>query len=80
MLLTYFNVQANSSELFPDCLNVLPFALVLHHEGGDQIYEMRGLFVVVGLTLCQGIEFTFISIAHCCIVFDSIGYVRSNSA
>ena len=36
------------SELFPDCLKVKLFTLVLRHRGGDRIYEMRCLFVAVG--------------------------------
>ena len=36
---------ANSSELFPDCLKVMVFALVLRHRGSDRIYDMRCLFV-----------------------------------
>ena len=36
------------SELFPDCLKVQLFALVLRRRGGDRIYEMRCLFVAVG--------------------------------
>ena len=36
------------NELFPDCLKVKLFALVLRHRGGDRIYEMRCLFVAVG--------------------------------
>ena len=36
------------NELFPDCLKVKLFALVLRHRGGDRIHEMRCLFVAVG--------------------------------
>ena len=36
------------NELFPDCLKVKLFALVLRHRGGDLIYEMRCPFVAVG--------------------------------
>ena len=40
---------ANSSELFPDCLEVMLFVQVLRHSGGDCIFERRCLFVAVGL-------------------------------
>ena len=36
------------NELFPDCLKVMLFALVLRHRGGDCIYEMRCPFIAVG--------------------------------
>ena len=36
------------NELFPDCLKVKLFALVLRHRGGDGIYEMRCPFVAEG--------------------------------
>ena len=37
------------NELFPDCLKVKLFALVLRYRGGDHIYDMRCSFVAVGL-------------------------------
>ena len=40
------------SELFPDCLKVMPYTLVLSRMGGDKIYEMRCPFVAVGLNAC----------------------------
>ena len=39
-------------QFFPDCLKCTLFALVLHHESGDKIYEIRCLFVAVGLNAC----------------------------
>ena len=33
----------------PDCLKVMLFALLSRHGGCDRIYEVRRLFVAVGL-------------------------------
>ena len=38
------------SELFPDCTRSCFSQVVLRHRGGDRIYEMRSLFVAVGLS------------------------------
>ena len=37
------------SELFPDCTRSCFSQVVLRRRGGDRIYEMRCLFVAVGL-------------------------------
>ena len=37
------------SELFPDCTRSCFTQVVLRRRGGDRIYEMRCLFVAVGL-------------------------------
>ena len=37
------------NELFPDCLKVMLSQVVLCHRGSDNIYEIRCLFVAVGL-------------------------------
>ena len=37
------------SELFPDCTRSCFSQVVLCRRGGDRIYEMRRLFVAVGL-------------------------------
>ena len=40
-------------ELFPDCLKVMLFALDVTPQGVDCIYEMRCLFVAVGIETNQ---------------------------
>ena len=40
------------NELFPDCTRSCFSQVVLCHRGGDCIYEMRCLFVAVGLNAC----------------------------
>ena len=37
------------NELFPDCTRSCSLQVVLRRRGGDRIYEMRCLFVAVGL-------------------------------
>ena len=37
------------TELFPDCTRSCFSQVVVRHRGGDRIYEMRCLFVAVGL-------------------------------
>ena len=44
-----FNIPSNSSELFPDYLEVMLFTFVLLHREGYQIYENRYLLGAVGL-------------------------------
>ena len=39
----------NSSKLFPDCTRSCFSQVVLRCRGGDSVYEMRCLFVAVGL-------------------------------
>ena len=40
------------NELFPDCTRSCFSQVVLRRRGGDRIYEMRCLFVAVGLNAC----------------------------
>ena len=56
------------SELFPDCTRSCFSQIFLRHRGGDRIYEMRCLFVAVGLNA------RFIVLPH----GDNIGHMLTH--
>ena len=43
------DLWTHESKLFPDCLNVMLFALVLCHRAGDGIFKIKCLSVAVGV-------------------------------